>query len=355
LAASAPTIFLRDAPSRGLRFAGVASRAEPESEASPGEGRPRFVSLFWRLLIPNIVVLVTAGVVLWLQPANGRPLALGGGVLAMTLVNVVLMRRAFAPLERLTAVMNRIDPLRPGRRVPDQGPESEVTLLARSFNAMLDRLEDERRDSARRELAAQERERRRLARELHDEIGQNLTALSMRLARIAADADEPVAAQIEDARAETLDTVADVRRIAHRLRPVALDELGLVAALTTLCSDISHSTGLTVTRDLPSALPPLAPEVETVLYRVTQESLTNVVRHSAARSAVVSLTEASDAHLVLCVRDDGRGMPAGAPMNGGIRGMRERAVLVGGELDVTSSAAQGTKVELHVPHETHQP
>jgi two-component system sensor histidine kinase UhpB len=317
---------------------------------SVGRGA-RFISLFWRLLIPNIAVLLGAGIVLWVQPANGRPLALAGGVLAMTLVNAVLIRRAFAPLERLTAVMNRIDPLRPGRRVPDQGPESEVTLLARSFNDMLDRLEDERRDSARRELAAQERERRRLARELHDEIGQNLTALSMRLARIAGDADPVVAEQVEDARTATLRTVEDVRRLAHRLRPAALDELGLVAALTTMCTDISHSTGLAIARDLPAELPPLAPEVETVLYRVAQESLTNVVRHSGAETAEVSLGLAADAHLVLCVSDDGRGMPDGVAMNGGIRGMRERALLVGGELEVSSVTGAGTTVKLHVPQE----
>jgi two-component system, NarL family, sensor histidine kinase UhpB len=313
------------------------------------------VSLFWRLLVPNIAVLLVAGIVLWLQPANGRPLALGGGVLAMTLVNAVLMRRAFAPLGRLTAVMNRIDPLRPGRRVPDEGPESEVTLLARSFNDMLDRLEDERRDSARRELAAQERERRRLARELHDEIGQNLTALSMRLARIAGDADPSVAAQVEEARGATLRTVEDVRRLAHRLRPVALDELGLAAALATLCTEMSHSTGLPIERDLPSDLPPLAPEVETVLYRVTQESLTNVVRHAGARSAEVSLTVAPDGDLVLSVRDDGDGMPSAGAMNGGIRGMRERALLVGGELDVRSRRGAGTTVTLHLPHEAAAP
>jgi two-component system, NarL family, sensor histidine kinase UhpB len=300
-------------------------------------------------------VLLVAGVVLWLQPANGRPLALGGGVLAMTLVNAVLMRRAFAPLERLTAVMNRIDPLRPGRRVPDEGPESEVTLLARSFNDMLDRLEDERRDSARRELAAQERERRRLARELHDEIGQNLTALSMRLARIAGDADPAVAEQLEQARGATLRTVEDVRRLAQRLRPAALDELGLAAALTTLCAEMSHSTGLPIARDLPSDLPPLAPEVETVLYRVTQETLTNVVRHAGARAAEVSLTLDPDAHLVLRVSDDGKGMPDRTAMNGGIRGMRERALLVGGELDVRSTAGAGTTVTLRLAREVAAP
>jgi two-component system, NarL family, sensor histidine kinase UhpB len=330
---------------------GVSNGREHTGSPAPARAQPAFISLFWRLLVPNIAVLMTASVVLWLEPANGRILVLAGGVVAMTLVNAVLMRRAFAPLERLTALMHRIDPLSPGRRIPDEGPESEVTVLARSFNEMLDRLEDERRDSARRELAAQERERRRLARELHDEVGQNLTALSMRLARIATDAGQPVAEQIDEARAATLRTVEHVRRLAHRLRPAVLDELGLRAALTTLCTDIAHSTGLTVVRDFPSDLPALPTEVETVLYRVTQESLTNVVRHAGADRVEVSLALATDHRIVLCVRDDGRGMPGSVSTNGGIRGMRERAVLAGGELHVHSAAGRGTTVRLQVPYE----
>jgi two-component system sensor histidine kinase UhpB len=329
----------------------VATSPEQAAPKVVGSQRARFVSLFWRLLIPNVAVLLTAGVVLWIQPANGRILVLAAGVVAMTAVNAILMRRAFAPLERLTGLMHRVDPLRPGRRIPDEGPESEVTVLARSFNDMLDRLEDERRDSARRELAAQERERRRLARELHDEVGQNLTALSMRLARVAQGADASVAAEIEAARQATLVTVEHVRRLAHRLRPVALDELGLGAALTTLCTELSHSTGLEIARDLPRELPPLETEVETVIYRVTQESLTNVARHAGATRAEVAITLTDD-ELVLCVADDGRGMPAGASMNGGIRGMRERALLVGGRLEVSRADDAGTTVRLHVPYDS---
>jgi two-component system sensor histidine kinase UhpB len=324
------------------------ARDHPPSGSSPRR-RARYVSLFWRLLIPNIAVLLVAGVVLWVEPANGRIAVLGAGVVAMTLINAVLMRRAFAPLERLASLMHRIDPLSPGRRLPDEGPESEVTVLTRSFNEMLDRLENERRDSARRELAAQERERRRLAQELHDEVGQNLTALAMRLARIGGDADPAIAGRIDEARGATLRTVDHVRRLAHRLRPAALDELGLTPALTSLCSDIAHSTGLTVVRRLPYDLPALATEVEAVIYRVAQESLTNVVRHAEAERVEVTLARADDDRLVLSVSDDGRGMPRGASTNDGIRGMRERAVLAGGELEVTGGHGRGTTVRLHVP------
>ncbi len=112
-------------------------RVERQSHESAG----RYVPLFWRLLIPNASVLVSACVVLWVEPANGRLIALVGGVLVMLVVNVVLMRRAFAPLTRLTSLMGSIDPLRPGQRLPALGPQSEVTTLARAFNDMLDRLE----------------------------------------------------------------------------------------------------------------------------------------------------------------------------------------------------------------------
>ncbi len=310
----------------------------------------RFVSLFWRLFIPNVAVLLAAGTVLWIEPPNGRLIALAGGVLAMVLVNVVLLRRAFAPLVRLTALMERIDPLHPGDRLPDLGPESEVSLLTRSFNAMLDRLEHERRESARRELAAQERERARIARELHDEVGQNLTALAMVLTRLADDSDEVMAGRLRAARESTLGTVDDVRRIARQLRPDLLDELGLRAALATLCERMSESAGVRIVRELPAELPALGPEVQTVLYRVAQESLTNVVRHAHATEARLTLSVDAGRGVLLSVADDGVGLAGdGASSRGGIRGMRERALLIGGELRLGTATGGGTAITLWVP------
>lgn len=319
----------------------------PRSDRSAGDGH--FVSLFWRLFVPNVLVLIAAGTVLWLEPPNGRPIALAGGVLAMVLVNVVLLRRAFAPLARLTSLMERVDPLRPGDRLPDIGPESEVSLLTRSFNRMLDRLERERRESARRELAAQERERTRIARELHDEIGQNLTAMAMLLRRLADEADEPIAGRLDDARSSMLAAVDDVRRVARQLRPDLLDDLGLGAALTTLCQRMEESTGVRIVRELPREPPSLSPEVETVLYRVAQESLTNVARHAHATEACLMLELGADGTIELSVSDDGVGLPAQVQSNGGIRGMRERALLIGGTVDLQSLDSKGTHVTLRVP------
>src|SRR4051794_384874 len=146
---------------------------------------PTYIPLFWRLFVPNAAVLLGAGIVLMIQSANGRVVALAGGLAVLLTVNLVLMRRAFAPLAHLAGLMNVIDPLEPGRRLPALGPESEVTQLTEAFNRMLDRLETERRESGFRALVAEEAERRRVAAELHDEIGQRLTALLLQIDRLA--------------------------------------------------------------------------------------------------------------------------------------------------------------------------
>jgi two-component system sensor histidine kinase UhpB len=308
----------------------------------------RYVPLFWRLFIPNACVLAAACLVLIIEPANGRIPALVGGLTVMLAVNLVLMRRATGPLTRLIGVMRDVDPLRPGQRIAPAGPPSEVSALSRSFNDMLDRVETERRESARRELLAQEEERRRVAAELHDEIGQIVTALVLELDRSAhADPDERGAA-LERSRAVAGQLLDDVRRLARSLRPEVLDELGLVPALTNLCDRLSAQTGLEIRRAFTDDLPPLGPDVQVVIYRVIQESLTNVVRHAQARRATVALAHA-DGFVELRVEDDGVGVRDPDSSRGGIRGMRERALLVGGRLSVGSSEAGGTEVRLRVP------
>ena len=316
----------------------------------PG-GVPRYVSLFWRLLVPNATVLAAACVVLWIEPANGRVVALAGGLAVLLAVNVVLMRRTVAPLVRLTGLMRSVDPLRPGQRVETIGPESEVTVLGAAFDDMLERLEVERRESGRRALSAQEAERRRLAGELHDELGQSLTALALQLDRVAGrlggeDRDDVLAA-----RDGALELVDAARGLARRLRPEGLDVLGLPAALTALVERLSARTGFTVERSIARDLPPLDPDAELVVYRVAQESLTNVVRHAHARQAVVVLAAEGDA-VTLEVCDDGIGVDGHRSGHDG-RGillMRERAMLVGGQLEIGEPATgRGTCVHLRVP------
>jgi two-component system sensor histidine kinase UhpB len=310
----------------------------------------RYIPLFWRLFIPNATVLAAAGLVLHLEPANGRLPALVGGLAMMLVVNLVLMRRAVAPLVRLTELMRRVDPLQPGERIPPPRAESEASVLTEAFNEMLDRLETERRESMRRALSERESERRRVADELHDEIGQNLTALALQLDRLHKRAPEELRNDVADLREGVLATVEDVRGVVRTLRPEGLDALGLPAALTSLTTRLMQRTGIRIVRELERDLPALDDEQNLVLYRVAQESVTNAIRHGRASCIAVALS-ARGQHVELTVRDDGVGIDEGAVAagDGGIRSMRERALSVGGRLAVGRRAdAPGTEVRLVV-------
>jgi two-component system sensor histidine kinase UhpB len=304
------------------------------------------VSLLWRIFLGNAVVLGVATTVLVLTPATvSFPAAerelvvLGAGLSVMLALNYVLLRRAIEPLRRLTRLMRTVDPLEPGRRADLPAQPTEVAALGAAFDQMLDRLESERRESARRALAAQEEERLRIARELHDEVGQALTAVLLQLDR--APEDDRVAEAREAARS----TLEEVRAIARNLRPEALDDLGLAAAVRQLCNE-AERTGVLVEREIAAEVR-LAPEVEVVVYRVAQEAITNALRHADGERLEVSLTVAGGG-ATLRVRDDGRGHAGGAD-GAGIRGMRERAVLAGGSLAVTTPETGGTCVTLTVP------
>jgi two-component system sensor histidine kinase UhpB len=310
------------------------------------------MTLLWRVFLSNAAVLVTATLGLVLTPLTvSFPIALteavvvAAGLGVMLAVDLVLLRQAFAPLGRLTAFTRRVDPLRPGERAQLAAADPEVSELMRAINEMIDRLEGERRDSARRALAAQEGERARIARELHDEIGQALTAVVLQLERAARDTDPPVRDEVEEAREAVRESLEEVREIARRLRPEALDDLGLGSALAALTLDVSRRTGLRVERRIEPGLPTLSPEEELVVYRVAQEGLTNVARHADAEHAWVTLGN-RDGRVALEVRDDGCGFDPRQPAGAGLRGMRERALLVGADLVVDSSEGGGTTVRL---------
>jgi two-component system sensor histidine kinase UhpB len=245
--------------------------------------------------------------------------------------------------------MNAIDPLDPGRRLPALGPGSEVTRLTAAFNDMLDRLETERRESGYRALVAEEAERRRVAAELHDEIGQRLTALLLQLDRLAKAAPPELGDEFATTLVATRETLEGVRGLARRLRPEVLDELGLVPALRNLCDRIEKGTGLVVRRSLDPDLPALSPDDELVIYRVAQEALTNVVRHAQVQDAQVTLA-AHDGEVELQVCDEGVGVSDYTVEHsaGGIRGMRERALLIGARLEIVPGARGGTEVRLHL-------
>jgi len=310
------------------------------------------MTLLWRVFVSNAAVLVIATLVLVLSPVTvSFPIALteavvvAAGLALMLALDLALLRRAFAPLGQLTQFMRGVDPLRPGERASFDVADPEVSELTAAFNEMIGRLESERRDSARRALAAQEGERARIARELHDEIGQALTAVVLQLQRAAQHTQPPARGEVEEAREAVRESLEEVREIARRLRPEALDDLGLGSALAALTLDVSRRTGLRIDRRIEPGLRELAPEEELVVYRVAQEGLTNVARHADAQHARVTL-EGRDGRVSLEVRDDGRGFDPGNAAGAGLRGMRERALLVGAELAVDSRLGGGTAVRL---------
>ena len=267
------------------------------------------VSLFWRVFAINTAVLVIAAVALAVSPATvsarihlSEVVVLAVGVAIVLAANLVLMRRVFGPLERLTALMHRVDPLAPGERVEVDHPAAEVAELSVAFNDMLDRLERERRDSARRALDAQEHVRRRMARELHDEIGQTLTGVVLQLETLERTAPDNLRAPLRSLEASARAAIEEVRELVRRLRPEALDDFGLRSALVSLGSELAEHSGLRVSPRLAGELPALSKEDELVVYRVAQESLVNVMRHARATRAELSL-QAENGAVVLRVRE----------------------------------------------------
>jgi signal transduction histidine kinase len=206
------------------------------------------------------------------------------------------------------------------------------------------------RDALRRAVAAQELERRRLARELHDETGQALTSILLGLKSVEeARQDDDVHQAVEQLRELVVATLQDVRRLAVELRPKALDDFGLVPALERLVESFREQTGMQVELEARVGPDRLPGDVETTLYRITQEALTNIVKHAQARRVSIVLTR-RDGLVTAVVEDDGRGFAETADGERlGLLGMRERVELVGGRLTVESSEGRGTTIAAEVP------
>jgi two-component system, NarL family, sensor histidine kinase UhpB len=214
---------------------------------------------------------------------------------------------------------------------------------------MLARLEAERREATGRVLDGQEAERLRIAQELHDQIGQELTAVLLALARVERRVPEELRQSVLEVQDAVRGSLEDLRRIAVELRPEALDDLGLESALAVLCERFAERSGLEVTQRIAPGLPILTPEAELVVYRVAQEALTNVARHSGVATAKLELAH-RDELLTLTVTDSGRGLPQGHQPGTGIRGMGERAALIGATLTIEDAGARGgVRVRLEVP------
>ena len=314
---------------------------------------PTRLPLYWRVFALNAALLTVIAVLLIVTPVTiSFPIGLTEaiivviGLLDTIVVNAVLLRRAFAPLGHLAKRMEMVDLLRPGQRLQVLRHD-EVGRVVVAFNRMLDRLEQERQESARRVLAAQEAERVGIARDLHDEVGQVLTGVLLQLNSIAEIAPEH-RADLDEARQSVRRALDEVRRISSELRPEMLEHLGLVSALTELATTFARVAGVRVDRDFATSLPKLAPEVELAVYRIAQESLTNIVRHAEASRVTITLDSSHDS-VVLRVVDDGRGFGGDPVEHGGLRSMRERALLVGGALAIKDAPEGGVEIRLEVP------
>jgi two-component system sensor histidine kinase UhpB len=278
------------------------------------------------------------------------------GLLALSIMlalvaNIIMLRRRFSPLEELIDRLEAIDPAQAaGLEAPVAGGMEEVERLAASFRRLLARIEAERRRSGRLVLRAQEEERKRVARDLHDEVNQSLTAILLRLQALMHDSPSPqLARELAELKRLVNQAMEELLQLARQLRPTALDDHGLVPALEGHARHFGEQHGIDVRLETRGRPDSLGDDQQLVVYRVAQEALANVARHSQARHVHVTLV-ASGGGVDLCVRDDGVGFPSAMRPTGlGLNGMAERARLVGGELNVRSSPGEGTTVILHVP------
>jgi two-component system, NarL family, sensor histidine kinase UhpB len=320
----------------------------------------RYLPLLYRAAGINALLMLAAVsvTIAVLAPGKVSSLALDEEVLVLVLgvalvaiANVYLLRRIVGPVQALTALARHVDFASLGRRMPGAAQNSEAGELALTFNEMLSRLESERRDSAGRVLRAQESERLRIAQELHDQVGQELTVVLLGLERISSQAAPSLGEDVVTVQNAVRKSLDDVRRIAIELRPEALDDLGLASALTVLAERFSEQLGLEISDRIDPDLPVLPEETELVVYRVAQEALTNVARHSASSRADLTL-EHADGRLILTVRDYGLGLPQHVTAGTGTRGMRERATLIGATIEIgTRHRGPGCEVRLEVPLE----
>ncbi|MFY9489218.1 MAG: sensor histidine kinase [Solirubrobacterales bacterium] len=265
------------------------------------------------------------------------------------LLNMVILRRQFAPLEHLVATMDRIDLTAPGERadIPAAATE-DIAELVEAFNRMIQRLETERQAKTRATVEAQESERARVARDLHDEANQALTAVILRLEAAAQSATPELAEEINEAKALAGQAMEELLEVVRRLRPTTLD-IGLRNALSAHVTDFTDRTGIDADFIYEGeSRHRLGDDRELAIYRVVQEALSNIVQHADASHVEVRLRVGDSIRLQ--VTDDGKGFDPTAPTRRfGVTGMRERALLMNGKIEINSKPGEGTKLTMELP------
>jgi two-component system sensor histidine kinase UhpB len=310
------------------------------------------------LTVNTLVIIATvfaASVAARLDLANSSGLrqflVLVLAILTTILANNFVMRRRFAPLESLTRTMECVDLTAPGMRAPPSaGEPADIARLRESFNVMLSRLETERVGTAAAVLRAQEAERARVARDLHDEVNQALAAVSIRLAATADGAPPEFAEELAETQRLATQAMHELLGLARDLRPAALDDHGLLPALRTQVRLFGERFGIPASFSADGTRLFLGEFEQLVVYRVVQEALSNAARHAHATRVRVAVTGCNGPQVRVTIADDGGGFDPNRLRDGGsgLAGMRERAMLAGGRLDVRTVPGGGTTIELVV-------
>lgn len=330
------------------------------------------LSLFEKVILVNTVMLLGEALAgLWVTSHNleAHHYLIDTSFLVLAtlitlLTNIVLLRMSFRPLFGLLSTMRTVSAGETQARAQITTSDSEVRELAQTFNNMLDRLETLRREQTMLILQAQEDERRRLALELHDETGQNLTALlihtevlnqSLQLMSETAlpeDTRQRLESGLEQLTQLTQHTLENIRVLAQQLRPSVLDDLGLLAAFRWLVEDSHQRLHLEIdlsVEGMAEAKHMLPPAYETALFRIAQESLTNIARHAQTRQATIKLKQ-EQSRILLLIHDNGCGyLPLPGQAGSGLIGMRERATQLKGTLSIQSQPGQGTTIQVTLP------
>ena len=329
------------------------------------------VPLFYKVLIANVAIVLfgaTAGTFVTATavrdsdvPSRGDLVLLFAsiGVLLSVLVNYLVLRAAFQPLDSLEEVANAVregDLSARARPVPFSDPQ--LARLAETFNGTLDELERDQahlRELASQVIRAQEDERKRIARELHDDTAQVLFAQLLSVSAMKSSPSSDVRATAEALENMTVEAIEGVRRLALELRPPALDDLGLREALGELAQRFSENLCIPVTLHVHGQRDRLPSEVELVLYRVAQEAMTNIAKHAKASKAEIILVRSAES-VEITIDDDGRGFDPAIPtrrdesgLGLGLFGMEERVALVGGKLSVHQLRPSGVRIRAWIP------
>jgi two-component system, NarL family, sensor histidine kinase UhpB len=324
------------------------------------------IPVFYKVLIANsLIIFVGATGGTWLAThLNISPYAtpmslvvfIATGWLVSVALNFVVLQIAFRPLTDLGKVMKRVQAGESSLRAPLTGVDSQADQLAGAFNMVLEALDEASRLRASQIIHAQEQERQRIARELHDETSQVLTSLLISLTLLEESVETQEARErIADTRALAHSTLRAIRNLSIDLRPSALDDLGLLPALRWYVKEYQKKCAIEVEFHATGFKERLPAEMETALYRIVQECLTNTAKHANARTVTIKLKEDID-RVYARIADDGQGFDydalsktPGQERGLGLAGMHERAVLLDGTLTIHAAPGIGTTIEVSIP------